>query len=114
MESFDQQVYKLCRVIPPGRVITYGGLAALIPPPAGMDPANYEHISARWVGYALKRCPPDVPWHRVVNARGEISPRPGMDLQRALLEEEGVTFNTQGRLDLKRYRWEPDPGMLPR
>jgi len=53
----------------------------------------------------------DVPWHRVVNARGEISPRAGGTtferIQRMLLEEEGVLFDDRGRIDLDRFRWEP-------
>jgi len=67
---------------------------------------------ARQVGYALAALPEgsDVPWHRVLNARGEVSPRSGgaphARIQRALLEEEGVRFDEGGRIDLARYRWE--------
>ena len=104
--GFDQAVYACCRAIPPGRVSTYGRLAAMIPPPVGIDPLAYERIKARWVGYALADCPPDVPWHRVLNARGESSLRPGRELQRALLEQEGVTFTPQGRVDLRVYLWD--------
>jgi len=73
--------------IPRGRVATYGQVATL----AGLD----GH--ARQVGYALHDLPPqsNVPWHRVINARGEISPRSAGDsheLQRMLLEAEGVDF----------------------
>jgi alkylated DNA nucleotide flippase Atl1 len=87
--------------------MTYGSLGAHIPPPADMNPVSFDRIKARWVGYALKRCPDDVPWQRVVNARGEISRRPGYELQRALLEAEGVKFNRDGRINLKRYNWKP-------
>jgi methylated-DNA-protein-cysteine methyltransferase-like protein len=106
-KEFDQQVYELCMRIPSGRVMTYGSIGAHIPPPADMNPISYDRIKARWVGYALKRCPAEVPWHRVVNARGEISRRPGFELQRALLEEEGVNFKPNGSIDLKRYGWKP-------
>jgi methylated-DNA-protein-cysteine methyltransferase-like protein len=106
-DDFDKQVYAICGEIPEGRVMTYGSLGAHIPPPADMNPVSYDRIKARWVGYALKRCPEGVPWHRVVNARGEISQRPGEDLQRALLEDEGVVFNNKGRVDLKHYAWKP-------
>lgn len=107
-EGFDEQVYALCRQIPVGRVMTYGSIGAHIPPPAGINPVSYDRIKARWVGYALKRCPEAVPWHRVVNSRGEISRRPGAQLQRALLEDEGVEFSVGGRIELKRYAWKPD------
>ena len=67
---------------------------------------------ARQVGYAMHAVPDDmaVPWQRVINARGEVSPRsePGMDrLQQSLLEDEGVVFDTKGRVDLSHYRWRP-------
>ncbi|MGD2057534.1 MAG: MGMT family protein [Anaerolineales bacterium] len=106
-EGFDQQVYALCKQIPAGRVMTYGSIGAHIPPPAGMNPVSYDRIKARWVGYALKRCPQEVPWHRVINARGEVSKRPGFELQRALLQDEGIEFDAHDRIDLKRYAWKP-------
>jgi methylated-DNA-protein-cysteine methyltransferase related protein len=68
---------------------------------------------ARLVGYALHALPEhtSVPWHRVVNARGGISvgrAHPGGEVvQRALLEAEGVTFEPNGRIDLRRFRWRP-------
>jgi methylated-DNA-protein-cysteine methyltransferase-like protein len=82
-------------------VATYGQIAEL----AGLE----GH--ARQVGYALHNLPArsNVPWHRVVNAKGEISARSGGDsheLQRMLLEAEGVEFDAKGRMDLKRYRWK--------
>jgi methylated-DNA-protein-cysteine methyltransferase related protein len=90
------------RRIPPGRVATYGQVAAL----AGL------HGRARQVGYALNALPDGttVPWQRVINARGEVSPRsePGREgYQRFLLEEEGVAFDAAGRLDLDRFGWRP-------
>ena len=67
---------------------------------------------ARQVGYALHSLPEgsEVPWQRVINARGEVSLRSeaGWEhYQRHLLEEEGVVFKDSGRVDLDRYRWEP-------
>lgn len=98
-------IYKIVKKIPRGRVATYGQIAAL----AGMARA------ARQVGYALRATPDNVkiPWHRVVNAQGRVSMRlkdwqsGGDDLQKILLEAEGVEFDNTGKLDLKRYRWEP-------
>ncbi|HEY0781930.1 MAG TPA: MGMT family protein [Thermoanaerobaculia bacterium] len=89
--------------IPAGRVATYGQVAALA--------ALAGH--ARQVGYALRNLPEssDLPWQRVINQKGEVSPRsaPGYErYQQHLLEEEGVRFDAAGRVDLERYRWEPD------
>jgi methylated-DNA-protein-cysteine methyltransferase-like protein len=59
----------------------------------------------------------DVPWHRVVNVEGRISAaerRPSSDLQRALLEAEGVVFDECGRIDLAVFRWEPRPDLTDR
>jgi methylated-DNA-protein-cysteine methyltransferase-like protein len=93
-------IWRWVRKIPRGRVATYGQIAVL----AGLE----GH--ARQVGYALHNLPPrsNVPWHRVVNARGEISPRSAGDsheLQRLLLEAEGVEMDLRGRIDLKVFRW---------
>ncbi|RBP51306.1 MGMT family protein [Arenicella xantha] len=103
MTSYYQQVYDLVRSIPEGKVVTYGQIAKLI------DRPRY----ARQVGYALAALPAghDVPWHRVVNARGEISRRAVSDYedyQQILLEDEGVEFELNGRIDLKSYQWVPD------
>ena len=97
------RIYAVVKRIPSGRVATYGQVAAL---------AGYPG-QARQVGYALHSLPSesDVPWQRVINARGEVSLRSeaGWEhYQRHLLEDEGVAFNDSGRIDLDRYRWEPD------
>jgi len=107
--SFRDQVYRIVRTIPPGRVMAYGQIASLIPPPQGIGLPAYARIRARWAGYALADCPEDIPWHRVVNAQGGISPRPGHGphIQRILLEEEGVIFDGNDRLDLAAYGWNP-------
>ncbi len=94
---FDRAVFALVRRVPPGRVVTYGQVAALLGAPR----------AARAVGYAMARCPPGVPWYRVINARGGISLRANvgsMVNQQLLLEAEGVRFG-RGRVDLCRYRW---------
>ncbi|MEW6568477.1 MAG: MGMT family protein [Chloroflexota bacterium] len=107
--DFRRQVYAIVRRIPSGRVMTYGGIAALIPPPSGMLWTCYLRLRARWVGHAMASCPDDLPWHRVVNAQGRISPRPGHgpQVQRILLEQEGVIFDGNGRIDLDHYGWAP-------
>ena len=75
-----------------GKVVTYGQVAYLLPPPAEMEFQTYTALSPRWVGSAMAACPDDVPWQRVINAQGKISDRPGAQRQRQLLEEEGIVF----------------------
>ena len=100
----DAAVAAICAVIrriPKGWVATYGQVAAM----AGLP------RRARLVGTVLQNLDPGVkiPWHRVVNAKGEVSyslSRNGGDrVQRQLLEKEGVEFDARGRFDLERFRW---------
>lgn len=107
--DFNDLVYEIVKAIPRGKVMTYGGIAALIPHPISVDPLSYSRVRARWVGYAMASCAEDVPWYRVINAKGQVSQRPGHGphIQRRYLEEEGVVFNAKGRVDLKTCRWEP-------
>ena len=98
------KIYAVVRRIPRGRVATYGQVARL----AGL-PGH-----ARQVGYALHAMATGkpVPWHRVINARGEISPRSFGEAdaaQRHFLEAEGVRFDARGRVDLARFQWRPRP-----
>ncbi len=92
------RIYALVARIPAGRVASYGQLAAFIP-----------RCGARQVGYALAATPEDVdiPWHRVINARGEISLRggDGGSRQRRMLADEGVVFDRRGRIDIDRFGW---------
>lgn len=97
-----ERIYAVVRLIPPGQVATYGQIAAI----AG-------DCTARMVGYALASLPAgsDVPWQRVINAQGKISLRADSTenaRQRELLEAEGVKFDRQGRVNLRRDRW-PGP-----
>ncbi len=100
-ESRWEAFYEVVARIPRGRVATYGQVAQI----AGFP----RH--ARQVGYALAALPEsrtDVPWQRVINARGEVSPRARSGLhrfQQDLLEQEGVIFD-DGRVDLKQCRWQ--------
>lgn len=88
--------------VPPGEVATYGQIARLAGHPR----------AARQVGRVLNRLrDSDVPWQRIINAQGGISTyKVGAgELQRALLESEGVVFDQEGRCNLERYRWSgPD------
>jgi methylated-DNA-protein-cysteine methyltransferase related protein len=96
-------IYKVVYLIPKGKVATYGQVADLAE----------LYGKARLVGYALYRVDinSDIPWHRVINAKGEISQSPerfgAEHLQRKLLEQEGVKFSSSGKVDLREYRWRP-------
>ena len=108
-QVFQSIVWDITRLVPPGRVSTYGQIASMIPPPGSLSLKDYEAFGARWVGGAMANCPEDVPWQRVINAQGKISPRPGAQRQKELLEEEGVQFDDRDRIDFDSYGWEgPD------
>jgi methylated-DNA-protein-cysteine methyltransferase-like protein len=98
--------------------MTYGQIALKIPRPSGVDADQYRRTGAIWVGQAMANSPDDVPWQRVINSQGKISPRPGLgpNVQRSLLEQEGVQFDARERVDLKRFGWNEDEaeGAQPR
>ena len=102
--TFDQRVWSVVEQIPYGRLATYGQIADLIG----------AWGCARQVGWALRRLslPSDVPWHRVVNTKGQISMSPSREgsdwMQRELLIAEGIPVDQEGRLPLKRFLWRPD------
>jgi len=96
-----ERIYAMVRRIPPGKVTTYGRIAELV-----------GGCTARMVGYAmaaLKRgTAPDVPWQRVINAKGKISVHGdgiGNAVQKILLEQEEVEFDDEGRVDFKVFGW---------
>jgi len=92
------RIYALVRQVPQGRVTTYGALAQQV------------DCTARTVGFAMASLPPghDVPWQRVVNSQGRVSPRAegdGSQVQKLLLEKEGVRFDERQRVNLEKYGW---------
>ncbi len=99
MNSYEA-IYSVVRRIPYGKVSSYGRIAAQ----AGLGG------QARLVGYALhalrSSSNDDVPWWRVINASGRISNDYEPELQRALLEAEGVIFDLHGRVDFTRFLWD--------
>jgi methylated-DNA-protein-cysteine methyltransferase-like protein len=109
MSTYDA-IYTIVRQIPYGKVATYGQVAALSNLPG----------QARLVGYALYRVTDDldVPWHRVINAKGQVSESPFRngtdDLQRSLLEQEGISFAANGTIKLATYQWQPPKTLVAR
>ncbi len=95
-----QQIHEIIRLIPAGKVATYGQIAEIV-----------GGCTARMVGYATSAIPfdSDIPWQRVINFQGKISPRSGGSgelLQQELLEAEGVLFDQNGQTNLEYYRWK--------
>ncbi len=97
-----QRIYAMVRQIPKGRVASYGQIARIV---GGCTP--------RMVGYALSALKhtsegEEVPWQRVINSQGKISPFGdgfGSAIQRQLLEEEGIHFDLEGRVDFDAQGW---------
>ncbi len=107
MTPFTRSVYAVVAAIPPGRVTSYGAVAAILGRPH----------APRAVGGALSGIPDelDLPWWRVISSSGRIS-TPSIhhtsQIQRALLEDEGVRFMKTGRIDWDRYEWNPSEADL--
>jgi len=95
MVRFADQVYEIVAQIPQGKVVAYGQIASVLGRPR----------AAREVGWAMRNCPEDLPWQRVVMADGAIAAGGYATLRRALLEEEGITFLPDGRVDMAAHRW---------
>jgi methylated-DNA-protein-cysteine methyltransferase-like protein len=94
------RIYLVVRQIPPGRVATYGQIAGIV-----------GDCTARMVGYAMAAAPDDVPWQRVINAQGKVSPRHdhwGAEAQRRRLQEEGVLLDERAP-----STWRPCAGPAP-
>lgn len=99
-DGFFARVYEAVRQIPPGYVLSYGQVARMVGEPR----------KARFVGFALHSNPEPgvIPCHRVVFKDGSVTNGfafGGPEVQRRLLEEEGVTFTEDGRVDMERCNW---------
>lgn len=95
-----QEVYKIVSMIPEGKVATYGQIALMI-----------GGLTARQVGYAMRTAPSGLPAHRVVNSLGKLSPEyvfGSKELQRTVLEREGITFTPAGNICVKKHMWGLD------
>jgi methylated-DNA-protein-cysteine methyltransferase-like protein len=99
LKDYFARVYELVAQIPQGRVATYGQIANLLG----------DKRNARVVGWAMKAAPSKLPCHRVVNRLGEMAPGyifGSKELQRDILESEGITFLENGCIDLKKHLWD--------
>ncbi|NLK07316.1 MAG: MGMT family protein [Firmicutes bacterium] len=98
--NFFEKVYEIVEQIPSGEVYTYGQIAMMLGNPR----------AARIVGYAMSSAPRErnLPCHRVVYQDGRLAPGGifgGKENQRRLLEEEGITFLNNGRIDMDEHGW---------
>ncbi|MEK3883213.1 MGMT family protein [Paenibacillus sp. PL2-23] len=103
MQPFTKRVIAIIQAIPEGRVMTYGQIAEAAGSPRGArQVVRILHAMSKEHG---------LPWHRVVNIRGEIAlqEEEARWSQQAALESEGVVVDERGRLDLDRYRHVPGP-----
>ena len=91
MNQFYQEIYAVVKQVPLGKVISYGQIARILGRPR----------SAREVGRAMRICPEDIPWQRVVMADGTITGGQFADMRKGMLEDEGVAFLPDGRVDMK-------------
>ena len=98
--DYRERVFRIVRMIPSGRIMTYGQIAEILG----------EGYTPRTVGFVMHSSDDKTPWHRVINAQGGCSTR-GLvlphDKQQRMLEAEGVSFNERGRCELKEYLWIP-------
>lgn len=103
--DYRERVFRIVRMIPRGRVMTYGQIAEILG----------EGYTPRTVGFVMHSSDDKTPWHRVINAQGGCSTR-GLvlphDKQQRMLEAEGVSFNARGRCSLEKYVWIPEPTKL--
>jgi methylated-DNA-protein-cysteine methyltransferase related protein len=101
LEKYFNKVYNVVSQIPKGKVATYGQIASILG----------GHQNARVVGWALRAVPEELklPCHRVVNKTGVLSPSHvfgDTELQRSMLEQEGITFLKDGRIDIRKHLWQ--------
>lgn len=118
--TFNAIVWNIVRQIPSGIVSTYGQIASMIPPPPEVESEDYDRYGAIWVGKAMNAVSSQddttIPWQRVINSQRGISLPEGSNAaaqQRIRLQEEGVIFEKNGRVNLNTYGWDgPDEGWL--
>ncbi len=104
MDAFFEGVYRLVALVPCGKVTTYGQIARLLGCPR----------ASRQVGRAMRLCPDALPWQRVVKADGTVAGGDFATHRRGMLEAEGVPFLPDGRVDVAKCLWKPEPAATDR
>ncbi len=101
LSEFSLKIIEMIQKIPKGCVATYGQIASL-----SGNPQGARHVVRILHSSSRKR---DLPWHRIVNRNGEISLSPGQgyEIQKQLLEQEGIFFNERDRIDFEKFLWKP-------
>lgn len=99
-KGFFERVYEIVALIPEGKVATYGGIGKMLGYPR----------RGKIVGWAMRSAPKgrNLPCHRVVKVTGELSPGNvfgDYEIQRAMLEAEGITFREDGTIDMEKHMW---------
>jgi len=104
-DNFFNKVYEVVRIIPIGRVTSYGAIGIYLG----------SAKSARMVGWALNKCPNDVPAHRVINLNGLLTGKAhfnGINLMQQLLENEGIVVEENKVINLENNFWDPSKELL--
>jgi len=104
-DNFFNKVYEVVRIIPIGRVTSYGAIGKYLG----------SAKSARMVGWALNKCPNDVPAHRVINRNGLLTGKAhfnGINLMQQLLENEGIVVEENKVINLENNFWDPSKELL--
>ena len=107
-DGFFSRVYEVTRMIPQGRVTSYGAIAAYLGSPG----------AARMVGWALNNChqlDEYIPAHRVVNRNGMLTGKhhfPGIDTMEELLRSEGVRVEDDQIIDFEKHLWNPNQELM--
>jgi methylated-DNA-protein-cysteine methyltransferase-like protein len=104
-DNFFNKVYEIVRIIPIGRVTSYGAIGKYLG----------SAKSARMVGWALNKCPNDVPAHRVINRNGLLTGKAhfnGINLMQQLLENEGIVVEEKKVINLENNFWDPSKELL--
>lgn len=96
INPFYRDIYEVVGKIPRGAVVSYGQIARMLGRPR----------ASREVGRAMRLCPDTVPWQRVVMADGSVTGGGYAEIRRMFLEEEGVPFLPDGRVDMASCRWD--------
>lgn len=105
-------VWKIVRQIPSGKVSTYGQIASMLPCPKLVEPEEFQKLAPKWVGQSMNMVSgvdnQNIPWWRVINAKGGISLPEGSAAalkQLTRLKKEGVTFNAKEQTDFAEFGW---------